>query len=49
MRAERDTGAYPRGIKIPDREMKNLLQRHVTPHEFHGEWNYTVHPADMPD
>ncbi len=49
VRAERDTGAYPRGIKIPDREMKNLLQRHVTPHEFHGEWNYTVHPADMPD
>lgn len=47
--AERDTGSYPRGIKIPDREMKDLLARHVTRHEFHGEWNYTVNPADMPD
>ncbi|MBA3575300.1 MAG: ISAzo13 family transposase [Pseudonocardiales bacterium] len=47
--AERDTGTYPRGIRIPDREMKLLLQQHVTPHEFHGEWNYTVHPADMPE
>ena len=23
--AERDTGTYPRGIKIPDREMKHLV------------------------
>jgi hypothetical protein len=49
VRAEHDTGTYPRGIKIPDREMKDLLQRHVTRHAFHGEWNYTVHAAEMPE
>jgi hypothetical protein len=46
--AERDTSTYPRGIKIPDREMKALLQRCVTPHQFHGEWNYTITPANTP-
>jgi hypothetical protein len=46
--AERDTGTYPRGIKIPDREMKALVRQHLTPHEWHGEWNYTITPADTP-
>jgi hypothetical protein len=46
--AERDTGTYPRGIKILDREMKNLVKQHLTPHEWHGEWNYTISPADTP-
>lgn len=46
--AERDTGHYPRGIKISDREMKTLLERHVTPHDFHGEWNYTITSAKTP-
>lgn len=40
--AELDTGAYPRGIKISDREMKQLMTRHVTAHEFHGEWNHDI-------
>lgn len=46
--AERDNASYPRGIKIPDREMRTLLQQHVTPHEFHGDWNYTIGPAQTP-
>jgi hypothetical protein len=46
--AERDTGTYPRGIKIPDREMKELIAQHLTPHEWHGEWNYTITPAETP-
>ena len=46
--AERDTGTYPRGIKVLDREMKALLKQHLTPHEWHGEWNYTITPADTP-
>jgi hypothetical protein len=49
VRAERDTGTYPRGIKITDKEMKLLLKQHVTPHTFHGEWNYTVTAANMSD
>jgi transposase len=40
--AERDTGSYPRGIKITDKEMRLLKERHVRPHEFHGEWNYDI-------
>jgi Rhodopirellula transposase DDE domain len=46
--AERDTSAYPRGIKVTNREMKDLRRR-ITPHQFHGEWNYTITAADTPD
>jgi hypothetical protein len=49
VQAERDTGSYPRGIKISDREMKDLLATHVTRHDFHGEWNYDIHPAITPE
>ena len=46
MHAELDTSAYPRGIKIADRDMKALETTGVlTRHEFHGDWNYTLHPA----
>jgi hypothetical protein len=49
MHAELDTTSYPKGIKIPDREMKALEQtRTLTRHEFHGEWNYTLNPATRP-
>lgn len=46
--AERDTGTYPRGIKISDREMKALIAQYLTPHEWHGEWNYTIKPTNPP-
>ena len=36
---------YPNGIKIPDRQMKDLDTTGIlTRHDFHGEWNYTLHP-----
>jgi hypothetical protein len=36
-----DINEYAKGIKITDQEMKSLaLERE----EFHGEWNYTLHP-----
>jgi transposase len=42
-----DTGSYPTGIKISDREMQALP---ITRHEFHGDWNYTLHPTrDTPE
>jgi hypothetical protein len=34
-----DEGSYPTGIEVSDAE---LAAASVTPHEFHGEWNYTV-------
>jgi hypothetical protein len=37
-----DTNTYPRGIKIPDREMKEFEARHLARHDFHGDWNYTI-------
>ena len=39
--AHRDHGSYPLGIKITKDEVTALP---ITPHDFHGEWNYTVHP-----
>jgi hypothetical protein len=41
-----DTGSYPTGIKISNREMRALP---ITRVEFHGEWNYTLHPRDTPE
>ena len=46
--AELDTSDYPKGIKISDRQMRELeksgaLQRHA----FHGEWNYTLIPGSQ--
>ena len=44
IRAEHDTGSYPRGIKITDRQMREL-ERQITRHDWHGEWNYCVNPS----
>jgi transposase len=46
--AELDTSAYPKGIKISDRQMKDLEQRELRRHQFHGEWNYDLIPARGP-
>ena len=42
-----DTGLYPKGIRIPDKDMKAFEARHLQRHEFHGNWNYTI-PAQPP-
>jgi len=36
-----DTRIYEKGIKVTD-EIFNTIQ--LTPHKFHGEWNYTIKP-----
>jgi hypothetical protein len=43
--AELDPGTYPTGIKITDQQMAALP---ITRHDFHGEWNYTLQPAQTP-
>jgi hypothetical protein len=50
----RDTGIDPRGIKIPDKEMKAFEAAHLHRHPFHADWNYTIRatpadPATRPD
>ncbi len=43
--AELDQATYPTGVKIPDKDMKALETEGIlTRHNFHGEWNYTLHP-----
>jgi len=44
-----DKGTYPTGLRITDRQMRTLLDRHVTKHEFHGDWNYDIHPTPDDD
>jgi hypothetical protein len=40
--AELDSGEYPTGIRISDEAIAALP---ITRHRFHGDWNYTFHPA----
>jgi DDE family transposase len=45
--AELDPGTYPKGTKIPDREIKALETTGVLiRHTWHGEWNYTLNPKN---
>jgi hypothetical protein len=41
VRAEVDPALYPTGRKVTDAEMAQLS---ITRDDFHGEWNYTLHP-----
>ncbi len=41
VRAQLDTGSCPAGVKISDQEMAALP---ITRHDFHGDWNYCLHP-----
>jgi len=43
--AELDEREYPTGIRISDAEMDALP---IHRHDWHGEWNYTMHPDDTP-
>ena len=39
--AELDTSTYDTGVKISDRQMGALP---LTRHDWHGDWNYALHP-----
>jgi hypothetical protein len=41
VRCELDRRAYPKGQAVSDAQMATL---HLTPHRFHGDWNYTLQP-----
>jgi len=41
VKAALDTHTYDTGIKVTDEEIAKLR---LTPHSFHGEWNYTLSP-----
>ena len=46
VRCELDTNAYPKGIAVSDAEFNAI---NMTRAEFHGEWNYTIHPGNRAD
>ena len=35
-------GSYPTKVKVSKEQMEQVR---LHPHEFHGEWNYTIEPA----
>jgi hypothetical protein len=39
IQADYDSNWYPKGVKITDAELAALP---LKPHDFHGEWNYTI-------
>jgi Rhodopirellula transposase DDE domain len=43
--AELDLGTYEKGIKISDQQIRDLETSQLHRHEFHPDWNYTMHPA----
>src|SRR5262245_31248530 len=42
--AEADTSSYPTGIKVSKQQLAELKPQ-LKPHDFHGEWNYTIRPG----
>lgn len=42
VRSRLDTRVYAKGRRVSDPQMAAV---HLTPHAFHGEWNYTIHPT----
>lgn len=42
IKAALDTGRYPTGLKVTERERD---QGHLKKAKFHGEWNYTIMPT----
>ena len=42
VRSELDRRRYPNGVTLTDAQMAAV---HLERHRFHGDWNYTIHPA----
>jgi hypothetical protein len=41
VRAELDQNKYPKGVKVTTAELAGV---NLSPHSFHGDWNYTILP-----
>ena len=46
VRARLDSRTYAKGRKVSDKQMAGINTR---PHQFHGDWNYTISPAPVPN
>ena len=45
VQAAYDPSWYPKGVRITDAELGALP---LAPHDFHGEWNYTINAQSIP-
>jgi hypothetical protein len=43
-----DASPCPTGTRVSDKQMKDLEQRALTRHGFHGDWNYAFPPVPRP-
>jgi hypothetical protein len=43
-----DDSPCPTGTQISDKQMKDIEDRRLIRHEFHGEWNYALLPVPRP-
>jgi hypothetical protein len=43
-----DERPYPAGQEISDAEIRDIRDRYLTRHEFHGDWNYAILPEARP-
>jgi Rhodopirellula transposase DDE domain len=43
-----DRNTYPAGIKISGQQVKDIEDRCLARHAFHGEWNYALLPVPRP-
>jgi len=43
-----DNSPCPTGTRISDEQMKDIEDRLLTRHQFHGEWNYALLPVPRP-
>ena len=41
-----DERIYPKGRRISDQQLAGV---NLHPNDFHGEWNYTIHPTTTND
>jgi hypothetical protein len=45
IQADYDSNWYPTGVKITNKELAAVP---LYPHDFHGEWNYTINAQSIP-
>jgi hypothetical protein len=45
VRSEIDKRRYPKAVKVTDEQMAQI---ELIPHDFHGDWNYTIRPTAQP-
>ncbi|HXZ73920.1 MAG TPA: ISAzo13 family transposase [Streptosporangiaceae bacterium] len=49
VRAVLDHNAHPAGAKPGSGRLRDIEDRYLTRGQWHGEWNYTLHPAPVRD